>query len=823
MRFALLCVVCSVWLFGVLGSCRPGKAVVQVSPGHVAIDSDSGQSGLFDLTAEWLVAWDEHIVPTDARAMKIGNGIAAIAFPSKFVRREGGNHIELARDGKATFWLTIVVPEALRNSTLNLLLPPISAHYRLFINGVEKIAQGQGQAGELRTRIVDDIQGGSQLSIVLQVTNSLGLRAGAAGKVLLGTHDAIRTYRERDLIQNFSIVGGLLLISIYFLLVFAIRPTEIATIALAAMYFSIALRMLTTGQINIYHFAPAIGADWTVRIAYLSPFGALAALFVYYSAYFRQAVPVRLSRGILWAMAVMASVVIFASPVFFTRFIMAFVFVIFAALALLTWIISRSVYLRLPHSRLIFFAGLAGLVCALHDAIVALRQSGDEMWIQYGVLTYALSMGVIYAQRVVQAIDEGNETKETLTRQVERRTRQLRDADKEREIAFKQMLIAKNEAEQANRAKSVFLANLSHEIRTPLNTIVGMSELLLDSPLTDEQRERIRVIRIGAEAQLTLINEILDFSKLAAHKLELDPHFCDLPQMLSDTVALIKPLVEKKHIGLMTEIASDLPRFVMCDANRLRQVLLNLLVNGVKFTNTGFVALRVDVQQRDEDAIQLLFSCVDTGIGLNTKDKENLFQPFQQADSSTTRKYGGTGLGLAISRQIVSLMGGELDVESEANFGARFFFSIRIGLASEKQVLATVTQNTGDAEPGRLFSHLRVLLVEDNEINMEIVQAMLQKLGLSADPAVNGQEAVEMAVTNRYDLILMDIQMPEMDGLAATKIIRSRRVTTRIVALTANTSETDQADYLAAGMNAFLPKPVTMRGLTQLLTNLTAQ
>jgi signal transduction histidine kinase len=431
--------------------------------------------------------------------------------------------------------------------------------------------------------------------------------------------------------------------------------------------------------------------------------------------------------------------------------------------------------------------------------------------------------GVIYAQRVVQAIDEGNETKETLTRQVERRTRQLRDADKEREIAFKQMLIAKNEAEQANRAKSVFLANLSHEIRTPLNTIVGMSELLLDSPLTDEQRERIRVIRIGAEAQLTLINEILDFSKLAAHKLELDPHFCDLPQMLSDTVALIKPLVEKKHIGLMTEFASDLPRFVTCDANRLRQVLLNLLVNGVKFTNTGFVALRVDVQQRDEDAIQLLFSCVDTGIGLNTKDKQNLFQPFQQADSSTTRKYGGTGLGLAISRQIVSLMGGELDVESEANFGARFFFSIRIGLASEKQVLATVTQNTGDAEPGRLFSHLRVLLVEDNEINMEIVQAMLQKLGLSADPAVNGQEAVEMAVTNRYDLILMDIQMPEMDGLAATKIIRSRRVTTRIVALTANTSETDQADYLAAGMNAFLPKPVTMRGLTQLLTNLTAQ
>jgi signal transduction histidine kinase len=606
------------------------------------------------------------------------------------------------------------------------------------------------------------------------------------------------------------------------LLVFAIRPTEIATIALAAMYFSIALRMLTTGQINIYHFAPAIGADWTVRIAYLSPSGARGALCLLFSL---------LSSGCSGALKSRHFVGNGGDGQRCDFCIACILYEIYHGIcfrdirrARLTYVDYQS--LGLPEAtaqQTYIFAGLAGLVCALHDAVVALRQSGDEMWIQYGVLTYALSMGVIYAQRVVQAIDEGNETKETLTRQVERRTRQLRDADKEREIAFKQMLIAKNEAEQANRAKSVFLANLSHEIRTPLNTIVGMSELLLDSPLTDEQRERIRVIRIGAEAQLTLINEILDFSKLAAHKLELDPHFCDLPQMLSDTVALIKPLVEKKHIGLMTEIASDLPRFVMCDANRLRQVLLNLLVNGVKFTNTGFVALRVDVQQRDEDAIQLLFSCVDTGIGLNTKDKENLFQPFQQADSSTTRKYGGTGLGLAISRQIVSLMGGELDVESEANFGARFFFSIRIGLASEKQVLATVTQNTGDAEPGRLFSHLRVLLVEDNEINMEIVQAMLQKLGLSADPAVNGQEAVEMAVTNRYDLILMDIQMPEMDGLAATKIIRSRRVTTRIVALTANTSETDQADYLAAGMNAFLPKPVTMRGLTQLLTNLTAQ
>lgn len=673
-RFALLCVVGCVGLFGLLGSCKPGKPVVQVSPGRVAIAADSSESGLFDLTAEWLVVWDEHILPKDTPPMRFVNAISAIPFPSKFVKRDGSNHVELARDGKATFWLTIFVPEALRNSTLNLLLPPISAHYRLFVNGVERIAAGQGQSGELRTRIVDDINAGSQLSIVLQVTNSLGLRAGAAGKVLLGTHDAIRAYRERDLIQNFSIVGGLLLISVYFVLVFAIRPTEVATIALATLYLSIALRMLTTGQMHICHFAPEIGADWTVRIAYLSPFGALASLFVYYSAYFRHAVPVRLSRGILWAMAIMSLVALFAPPVIFTRFIIVFVVVIFSALTLLTWIISRSVYLRLPHSRLIFLAGLAGLICALHDAVIALRQSGDEMWIQYGVLTYALSMGVISAKRAVQTIDEGNEANESLTRQVQRRTRQLREADKEREIAFKQMLVAKNEAEQANRAKSVFLANLSHEIRTPLNTIVGMAELMLDSDLASEQRERVKIIRIGAEAQLTLINEILDFSKLAAKKLELDTHFCDLPQMLSDTIALIKPLVDKKNIGLLTEFAAELPRFVFCDAHRLRQVLLNLLVNAVKFTNTGFVALRVDVEERASDDARLMFSCIDTGIGLNAADKKNLFQPFQQADSSTTRKYGGTGLGLAISRQIVSLMGGDLDVESEANFGARFFF-----------------------------------------------------------------------------------------------------------------------------------------------------
>lgn len=387
-------------------------------------------------------------------------------------------------------------------------------------------------------------------------------------------------------------------------------------------------------------------------------------------------------------------------------------------------------------------------------------------------------------------------------------------------------VLLRQQADSANRAKSSFLANMSHEIRTPMNGVLGMIELLLNLPLDSEARSLAKMAYLSAESLLSIINDILDFSKIEANKLQLEMCEFNLPELLENTLAVIAPQADKKELHLKSEFSSQLPTYVKGDATRIRQILVNLLGNAIKFTEQGEVCLKAELQEADENYFTIRFAVLDTGPGISIEMQKDIFNAFVQAKNSINRVHGGTGLGLAISKQLVELQGGNLTLQSQLGEGSCFSFILPL------KVVDSLSIETADkVKEGKnlvektlveksLIKTAHILLVEDSPVNQSVATHMLKNLGFQSTVVANGLLAVEAVGKVHYDLILMDCHMPVMDGFSSAETIRQEELidpSIPIIALTADVLQGIQEKCKRSGMNDYLSKPFKQKQLLNIL------
>ncbi len=737
------------------------------------------------LNGEWALYWNKLIGPGDSSAP-----LAYVPFP-KLWKNTTINGLLLPSKGYASYTLTVLLPK--NNSHLALEIPDTYASYRLFVNGVEFAAAGNPDSIEKKAipkwlpRTVEITRPTDTLQLVLHVANFWHSKGGPYKEILIGDKDALFKKRDLDISLDLLLTGCLFMGGLFFLglFFFGRHDKAILYFALFAMVYS--YRIIGSRMYVFHIMFPDIPWSVTVHLEYISLFISI----VFFGLYTRNLYPLDSNKYLIGIQVsfclAMFAVVVVAPPEIFTQLINPFLVVMFVILGYAFYIYIRAMR---NHRIGAEYALLSTGVVLVVFVVINLQYFGivkaQKGILFAGYILFFFLQSLILSFRFAYALK-----------------------------------LAKQEAEQGLKAKNEFLSTMSHEIRTPLNSILGMTHLILrDNPRT-EQKEQLSVLLFSANNLLAIVNDILDYNKIEAGKVNIESVEMDIAGIVKNILSGLRTSAEEKNIELRLQIDPALRSRIMGDPTRFGQVITNLLSNAIKFTRKGYVLLDIYVSEQTADNITLTVKVEDTGIGIPSDKQKIIFDRFTQADTSTSRNFGGTGLGLAICRRLLELQGSALHVTSEEDKGSVFYFTQTFPKATMSAETRQSEISQMPTEESRPLTGISILLVEDNEVNILVARSFLERWGAQIDVAMNGQEALNRVDVSKHKLVLMDLHMPVMDGYDATRLIRAKGITLPIVALTASLPREVEDRVLRMGIDDIIVKPFVPEELFKIVLHFT--
>ena len=781
---------------------------------------DFARDGQVKLEGTWEFYWNALYASDDFMQKKIMQQHATIEIPSMWTQKKSsqGKHPVY---GYATYRLKILLPD--QRSSLSLRIPAVDTAYRLIEN--RNVLFENGRVGKTKKTskpvyyapVCREIENTSEIDIIVQMSNYDFPRPGMRDSFILAETKTLNSESKKVLIINLILMSTVFFMAIYHFGLYYLRRSDRSTLYFALLCICTFSRLLVTGEGFAYNVS---WVTWELgsKVEYLTLVGwGMACLLAL--SFFPKEVSLKILKPVLIAIALFSVIVIATPAMFYTQLLFVFDLLSVFLICYILYILAMAIIRKREFAKILTVGTLILFAAVLNDLLYNYRFIHTEYIMPYGMYAFFFVQSFVLSSKFSNAFDAVEQLSHDLEDRVCQRTKEL-------ELQKEELIKQKEIAVEASNAKSLFVANMSHEIRTPMNAILGFTHLSLKQNDLGTIHNYLHKIQYSAQNMMSIINDILDFSKIESGKLSLEKTSFNIQDLLSNLYSIISELTTDKDITLQFDVADTLPPLLYGDGARLNQVLLNLLNNAVKFTEHGEVRFEATVLSKNYSSVELLFAVHDTGIGMSSKTMSRLFESFSQGDNSISRRFGGTGLGLSISKRLTELMGGSISAESSEGTGS--VFSVRIPFE-----LVQIPHHSGISDPNgstppktaHIFSGKKVLVVDDNALNQEIAKEMLADVGIECVVASSGRDAIEKIETELFDIVLMDIEMPDMDGFETTRILRENPKNSGliIIAMTAHAMTGYRDLCIAKGMNDYLAKPVMPDPLMLLLNRYCGQ
>jgi signal transduction histidine kinase len=721
------------------------------------------------LNGEWGFYWNKLLKPGDAISSPV-----FINYPSLW-KKNKLNGQTLPSEGYATYTLTILLPK--NRPYLSLLVPDVYCSYRLFINDSLRAWNGiPGTSAEKAlpfwsTQAILLPSKADTLRLLLQVANFWHSKGGTYKEMIIGEREHLVLKLQRDKSYDLLLAGCLFMGGLFFFGFYAFGSRDKAILYFSLFCIVYSYRMVGTSLYVLHSVFPNLSWFVTIRIEYLCLTLSVALFARYFQCLYPKDANRLIVNAVVWLCLLYSVIIAVTPPLIFTKGIMPFLAIMFLYIGFAFYICIRAVKYKRVGA---VFALISCGVMLLVFFIINLHYFGivnSEKWIVFaGYVTFFFLQSLILSHRFAYTLRKAAE-----------------------------------EAQQGLKAKTEFLSTMSHEIRTPLNVVIGMAHLLLRNTPRKDQEQNLNVLLFSANNLLAIVNDILDYNKIEAGKITFEMIPMDIVSIVDHIVSGLSSKAADKNVTLKAETDKRLTKKIIGDPTRTSQVIYNLVQNAIKFTEQGSVLLSLKIEEFTDTAVTLTISVTDTGIGIEPEKQQIIFERFTQADSSTSRSYGGTGLGLAITRRILELQGVPLKLKSEPGKGSVFYFTQTFSLSDEPLVAEQHPDKHKLSE--KPLKGLSILVVEDNPFNVMVAQSLLERGGAHVEVATNGKEALEKIKPGKYSIVLMDLNMPVMDGFEATRKLRQRGETLPIIALTASLPAEVEKDVHSAGLTDIVVKP----------------